>query len=83
MLVSLLLLLPLLSLALLFLPLLFLLLFLLFFLFLFLKLDSIMNFDFQKMNLYSQRVSYSSLLGEGNGTPLQYSCLENPRDGGA
>ena len=35
--------------------------------------------------------SYSSLLcglltfgvGEGNGTPLQYSCLENPMDGGA
>ena len=24
---------------------------------------------------------YSS--GEGNGTPLQYSCLENPMDGGA
>ena len=23
------------------------------------------------------------LLGEGNGTPLQYSCLENPIDGGA
>ena len=21
--------------------------------------------------------------GEGNGTPLQYSCLENPADGGA
>ena len=21
--------------------------------------------------------------GEGNGNPLQYSCLENPRDGGA
>ena len=21
--------------------------------------------------------------GEGNGTPLQYSCLENPLDGGA
>ena len=20
--------------------------------------------------------------GEGNGNPLQYSCLENPRDGG-
>ena len=20
--------------------------------------------------------------GEGNGTPLQYSCLENPMDGG-
>ena len=23
------------------------------------------------------------LFGEGNGTPLQYSCLENPIDGGA
>ena len=30
--------------------------------------------------------SYSNLdcvVGEGNGTPLQYSCLENPMDGGA
>ena len=24
-----------------------------------------------------------SPLGEGDGTPLQYSCLENPMDGGA
>ena len=24
-----------------------------------------------------------SRIGEGNGNPLQYSCLENPRDGGA
>ena len=24
-----------------------------------------------------------SCIGEGNGTPLQRSCLENPRDGGA
>ena len=23
------------------------------------------------------------IYGEGNGTPLQYSCLENPMDGGA
>ena len=23
------------------------------------------------------------ILGEGNGTPLQSSCLENPMDGGA
>ena len=23
------------------------------------------------------------MVGEGNGTPLQYSCLENPMDGGA
>ena len=22
-------------------------------------------------------------IGEGNGNPLQYSCLENPMDGGA
>ena len=29
--------------------------------------------------------SYFSLscVGEGNGNPLQYSCLENPMDGGA
>ena len=25
----------------------------------------------------------ASSIGEGNGTPLQYSCLENPMDGGA
>ena len=24
-----------------------------------------------------------NVLGEGNGTPLQHSCLENPKDGGA
>ena len=24
-----------------------------------------------------------SIFGEGNGTPLQYSCLENPMEGGA
>ena len=29
-------------------------------------------------------LSYLQLLnGEGNGTPPQYSCLENPMDGGA
>ena len=27
--------------------------------------------------------SISPKIGEGNGNPLQYSCLENPRDGGA
>ena len=26
---------------------------------------------------------FSIFSGEGNGTPLQYSCLENPMDGGA
>ena len=25
----------------------------------------------------------SLIIGEGDGTPLQYSCLENPMDGGA
>ena len=28
-------------------------------------------------------ISYSSLVGEGHGNPLQYSCLENPVDRGA
>ena len=28
-------------------------------------------------------LNISSIIGEGNGTPLQYSCLENPMDGGA
>ena len=27
--------------------------------------------------------THSTSCGEGNGTPLQYSCLENPMDGGA
>ena len=29
------------------------------------------------------KVSIGIYLGEGNGNPLQYSCLENPMDGGA
>ena len=28
-------------------------------------------------------MSPTSITGEGNGTPLQYSCLEKPMDGGA
>ena len=28
-------------------------------------------------------LSESKSTGEGNGNPLKYSCLENPRDGGA
>ena len=31
----------------------------------------------QNQNIYSFQV----YTGEGNGTPLQYSCLENPMDG--
>ena len=29
------------------------------------------------------KIDTNENLGEGNGTPLQYSCLENPMDGGA
>ena len=28
-------------------------------------------------------MAYLIIFGEGNGNPLQYSCLENPMDGGA
>ena len=31
--------------------------------------------------MFNIQVDFSH--GEGNGTPLQYSCLENPMDGGA
>ena len=34
----------------------------------------LVSFYFMHSNVY---------IGEGNGTPLQYSCLENPMDGGA
>ena len=38
-----------------------------------------MNFPIKKTsNLFSL-----SCIGEGNGNPLQCSCLENPKDGGA
>ena len=33
--------------------------------------------------LWSLLEDYSLFCGEGNGTPLQYSCLENPMDRGA
>ena len=35
--------------------------------------------SFSKFSYTARR----SLFGEGNGAPLQYSCLENPMDGGA
>ena len=38
--------------------------------------------DKQKLHRYHLYL-YISINGEGNGTPLQYSCLENPMDGGA
>ena len=36
--------------------------------------------SFVSFNIY---LNWYYLCGEGNGTPLQYSCLENPMDGGA
>ena len=33
--------------------------------------------------VFYTRASLVAQIGEGNGTPLQYSCLENPMDGGA
>ena len=33
--------------------------------------------------IYFFSSEYPAVTGEGNGTPLQYSCLENPMDGGA
>ena len=36
-----------------------------------------------KDRYYAKYCTVLSNYGEGNGTPLQYSCLENPMDGGA
>ena len=35
------------------------------------------------MYLYKLLEQFILYVGEGNGTPLQYFCLENPMDGGA
>ena len=40
--------------------------------------------SFKTSNFYLKRKAASRLfIGVDNGTPLQYSCLENPTDGGA
>ena len=36
-----------------------------------------------KSQTLRKRLSMHVCIGEGNGNPLQYSCLENPRDRGA
>ena len=36
-----------------------------------------------RRNTENSKPFISVVIGEGNGTPLQYSCLENPMDGGA
>ena len=36
----------------------------------------------ERVNIWNNQTLMRAF-GEGNGTPLQYSCLENPMDGGA
>ena len=38
--------------------------------------------NLKRPNIYQMTI-IRDLIGESNGTPLQYSCLENPMDGGA
>ena len=54
----------------------------------FLILTSLFISSFKSTKKYSYLQGYAKSLpmgqiGEGNGTPLQCSCLENPMDGGA
>ena len=46
-------------------------------------LSNISRRKVHKKDLYLVFSKYMDFFGEGNGTPLQYSCLENPMDGGA
>ena len=39
--------------------------------------------DMKRGKLSVKLIVLELINGEGNGTPLQYSCLENPMDGGA
>ena len=43
------------------------------------QVAKVLELQLQLQNWFSLGLTY----GEGNGTPLQYSCLENPMDGGA
>ena len=39
--------------------------------------------SFRDLSFTNAYTLSSVVVGEGNGTPLQYSCLENPMDGEA
>ena len=41
------------------------------------------NYLFSFTNLPEALRILLVIIGEGNGNPLQYSCLEDPRDGGS
>ena len=47
--------------------------------------DGDCNHEIKRHLLLGRKVltNLDSIFGEGNGTPLQYSCLENPMDRGA
>ena len=44
-----------------------------------------LNLAFNYLDMYPEveLLDHMIILGEGNGNPLQYSCLENPLDRGA
>ena len=44
------------------------------------KMQERFNKDLEEIKK-SQYIMNNAINGEGNGTPLQYSCLENPMDG--
>ena len=46
-------------------------------------MESQVSMDHTQTHRLSRKQKSSTRVGEGNGNPLQYSCLENPRDGGA
>ena len=48
-----------------------------------LKIKEVIKTNLMSSTLGEKNRSCNSGNGEGNGTPLQYSCLENPMDGGA
>ena len=45
------------------------------------KINKTKSCFFEKINKINKHLA--TLIREGNGTPLRYSCLENPMDGGA
>ena len=47
--------------------------------------DGDYSHEIKRHLLFRRKVmtNLDSIFGEGNGNPLQCSCLENPRDGGA
>ena len=46
-------------------------------------LKQVISFLRSSISSFLKRRYSTCLVREGNGTPLQYSCLENPMDGGA